>query len=156
MNMIHEKGFKGERDRAKCAENYAGLCAYFHVKRLPDSEIARLSNQQFYKLCEDIFNSQSMRAKRLYAEKAYGKYAPQYRRHPLAFKWFYFDLMRLKGGFLTALTSPFRYVRFRWNMAHPKAEKTDVQKVAKAMSEATPDEVDEIMKANAKKPEAKE
>lgn len=115
--MIHDKGFKAQRDRAKCAENYASLCRFFKVKRLPDKELALLSVQQFYQLCEDIFNRQPAKAKRRYADAVYGPTNPEYRIDPLSYRWYWYDLKRYTGirgpaKFWAWIRSPITYRQF--------------------------------------------
>lgn len=126
--QIHEKGFKGKRDRAKCAEDYSAMCSFFHIRKLKESEIAKLSNQHFYNLCQDAFNARTRAEKARYCEHEYGIGNPQYRRKPTAFKWYYIDLMRFTqaSGFRRvwlSISSPFRYPRFLKRIAKSKADR---------------------------------
>jgi hypothetical protein len=126
--FIHEKGFKGEQDRKKCSRDYRQLCKYFHVKPLSDLALTTLSTLKFYQMCEDIFNRQSHKAQRAFCEKMYGLYNVKYRRKPLAFKWFYLDLLRLspmRGAhrLALALSSPIRYVKVLRRIEKERLEK---------------------------------
>jgi hypothetical protein len=70
MNAIrlHEDGPKGARDREHCVHKYDELCRFFHVRRIKDSDLAKLRNQQIYKLTEDLYNRQPPRKKIRYAK----------------------------------------------------------------------------------------
>jgi hypothetical protein len=126
---IHETGAKGERDRDTCSMDYERLCSYFHVRRMRDAEIAKLTNAQFYAACEDIFKRQSPKRQRKYAEAIYGADHVEYRLRPWAFKWYYTDLMRFGGGswIVRTILSPLTYVRFlaRRKARLAKAEATN-------------------------------
>ncbi len=108
--MIHEKGAKAQRDRGKLMQKYAELCRFFKIKPLPDIDLARLSNEQFYRLCEDTYERQPRASKIAYTEEL--GLTP--RRKPRAFKWFYRDLITIyratgiRKAWLT-IQAPFRY-----------------------------------------------
>lgn len=129
--FIHEVGAKGERDRDICSLDYERLCRYFRVKRMSDAELAKLTNAQFYLVCDDIFKRQSPKRQRKYAEKIYGRDHVEYRIHPLAFHWYYNDMMRFGGGptVLRFLSSPFRYIRFL-NRKYKQAQAARIEEEA--------------------------
>jgi hypothetical protein len=85
---------KGKLDRARCAQDYTHLCAFFHVKRVSDAEIAKLTLMQFYAMVDDIFARQPFEAQRRYAEHTRGIGNPKFRRNPLAFKWYLVDFLK--------------------------------------------------------------
>ena len=114
---LHDKGFKGQRDRAKCAQKYAEICKYFHVRPLADKDLAILSVERFYRLSEDIFNRQSIKAKRKFADAVYGPSNPEYRINPDSFRWYWYDLKAYTGVRGTAklwawIRSPITYRQF--------------------------------------------
>lgn len=128
--MIHDNGKKALRDRAKIVAKYDELCRVFHLRKLPPEKLARLSNEQFYRLCEDSYNAQPMRAKRRYAETI----GATERRNPLAFRWFVSDLIMCYHAtgllaILLVLSSPFRYPGFlKRKRARIAAEKAEAEK----------------------------
>ncbi len=108
--MIHEKGEKALRDRRRLAQKYDEMCRFFKLKPIKPGELARLSNEQFYRLCEDTYERQPRACKLDYAEEL----GLMPRRQPRAFKWFIRDLIKVyratgvRKAWLT-LTAPFRY-----------------------------------------------
>lgn len=107
---IHNNGAKAQRDRERLARKYAELCAFFKIKSLGPVELAKLSNDQFYRLCEDTYGAQPTRRKHDYCQSL----GLEPRRKPRAFKWFLHDLIKVyratgaRKAWLT-LTAPFRY-----------------------------------------------
>jgi hypothetical protein len=128
--FIHEIGEKAAMDRAACSTQYEQLCSFFHVKRRSDAEVAQLSNLQFYRMNQDIFKRQSHKGQMRYAQEMYGNTHREYRMRPLAFRWFYIDLMNFGGGSSIGrtLTAPFRYVRFRIRTAQNKKRRIAAEK----------------------------
>lgn len=146
--MIHENGEKAQRDRRKLAQKYDELCRFFKLKPLPSYELARLSNEQFYRLCEDTYERQPRARKQDYAEEL----GLMPRRKPRAFKWFLRDLLTvyratgLRKAWLT-LTAPFRYPAYLRRMDKRAAYEATARKLYPGMS--TTDAVAALEKANA-------
>lgn len=130
--IIHEKGWKAERDRKAALTQYDALTKYFKIKRLTDVEIAELSNKKLYKICEDMYNRQSRRSQIKYAE-----HIGSYREKPKAFKWFFRDYMKLKAPgnifsiLFIAVQLPFRYPGFvkRFDAATKKKQEETEKKI---------------------------
>lgn len=94
---VHNKGWKGDRDRADILGHYARITKFFKVKRLTDLELSRLGNQALYNLGNDIFNQQSLKDRRRYMERYCGIGYPKYRINPGRFKWAYIDARKAHG-----------------------------------------------------------
>ena len=138
---IHDNGAKARRDRGALAHKYAELCQFFKVKPLAADAIARLSNEQFYRLCEDLYERQP-RARKIAYTEALGL-TP--RRKPRAFKWYLHDLLRahLATGWRKAwlvVSAPFTYPAYLRRLDRHSAE---IRAHAAAKSNRTePDHVD--------------
>lgn len=58
--MIHEKGFKGDRDRTMLLSSYNEMVRVFRVprkKQLTAYELSRLTNHQLYHAANDLYVS---------------------------------------------------------------------------------------------------
>jgi len=86
--IIQEKGFKGKRERETLVKTYRELNDVFRTKPIGDAEIAKLTNKQFYQLCEDLYNKQPARLKNRYAAHRGWR-----RQRPLSFEWYHHDLI---------------------------------------------------------------
>ena len=87
---LHEKGAKGERDRLQVVKKYDEFCSFFHHKRMPDSELAKMTNNQVYRLIEDLYNRQPGRKKIKYAQ-----YLGLNRENDTSFKWWWLDIIHV-------------------------------------------------------------
>lgn len=110
--ILHDKGPKAERDRRALGVRYQQLTKFFRLKPLRPTELAKLNNTQFYRLCEDLYNAQPNKRK-----EAFTEWLGMTRRNPLAFRWFLNDSLRIyqaKGWrwWVVVLSSPFRYPGF--------------------------------------------
>lgn len=140
--MIHEKGAKAQRDRGKLMQKYAELCRFFKIKPLPAVDLARLSNEQFYRLCEDTYERQPRVRKIAYTEEL--GLTP--RRQPRAFKWFLRDLITiyratgLRKAWLT-IQAPFRYPAYLRRLDR----QAEAEKLAAKSNKAEPDKADNVI-----------
>jgi hypothetical protein len=133
--VLHDKGAKAQRDRAKCMAKYIQLCNFMHVKKQTPTQLSKLSVMEFYRLCEDIYNAQTIKKKIAYSEEI----GACERSRPLRYHWFFKDLMAIyayspckqTGAFLTA---PFRYPGF---VRRKKAHMDKVKAAAKEQAEKT-------------------
>lgn len=127
---LHDKGYKGQRDRAQVVTKYDELCRVMHVKPLKPDALAKLSNQDLYRLCEDTYNAQSEKAKIRYS-RLLGAIPDQ---HPWSFFGFIDKLVFVKKArgleaFILRLESPVRYIGFVIRRTQRlKAEKEQSQK----------------------------
>lgn len=139
MALIHEKGWKGARDREKLISRYALITKFFKVKPVSDLELSRLGNAALFKLSEDVFNRQPISERRRFAERYYAIGNPQYRRNPRRFKWAYIDARKAHGrikAFFVAISIK-RYNRNVAKAAESKAaENTGVIKFPEAEAKA--------------------
>jgi hypothetical protein len=137
QTVIHEVGWKGERDRAQAIQSYERMSKFFHEREVRPRDMAEMTNLEVYRLAEDLFNRQSRKAKDAYAEEI----GAIPRREPLAFKWFLHDLRRYKGAtsgmkrLLMTLQSPFRYPGF---LRRAKADQEKAKAEAKRPVNAVP------------------
>lgn len=134
--QIHDQGDKARRDRAKIMAKYDELTKFAGLNRLKPTELAKLSNTEFYRLCEDAYNALPRRVKVAYAESIGA--AP--RRNPAAFKWFYRDLIALKQAegwrwLWYTLAAPFKYRGF---LARKKARLGEAAKSNKTGPDIIP------------------
>lgn len=138
---IHNTGAKAQRGREILARKYAELCAFFKIKPLKPGEIAKLQNEQFYRLCEGTYGAQPTSRKHDYCE--YLGIEP--RRKPRAFKWFLHDLIKVyratgaRKAWLT-LTAPFRYPAYLRRLDKLAEE----ARVASKSNHSEPDPVDTV------------
>lgn len=138
---IHNNGAKAQRDREILARKYAELCAFFKIKPLRPGELATLSNEQFYRLCEDAYGAQPTSRKHDYCEHL----GVEPRRKPRAFEWFLHDLVKVyratgaRKAWLT-LTAPFRYPAYLRRLDKRDAEMRSESK----SNRAEPDCADSI------------
>lgn len=65
--MLHEKGFKGERDRARLIHSYTQMVKEFRVKdRITPDNMAKMTNAHIFQACRDLYNGTTIKkAKRL-------------------------------------------------------------------------------------------
>lgn len=135
--MIHEKGEKALRDRRKLAQKYDELCRFFKLKPLESDKLARLSNEQFYRLCEDTYERQPRARKMDYAEEL----GLMPRRKPAAFKWYLRDLLTVyratgwRKAWLT-IQAPFRYPAYLRRMD----KQAEAEERAAKSNKAEPDQ----------------
>lgn len=87
---LHEKGAKGERDRQHVVQKYDEFCRFFKVKKMPDSELAKMTNNQVYRAIEDLYNRQPLRKK-----NAYAMYLGKFRENDTSFKWWWLDIIHV-------------------------------------------------------------
>lgn len=67
MNTVHDKGWKGDRDRVALIVSYTKMCKVFRTprnKRLDTEQIARMTNAQLYQASKDLYNGASIRKAR--------------------------------------------------------------------------------------------
>lgn len=66
---LHNKGFKGERDRAVLLTSYKAMCKEFRVpkaKQLTPFELTCMTNAQLYTAAKDLYNNTTVKnAKKL-------------------------------------------------------------------------------------------
>jgi len=137
---LHEKGVKAGRDRQHVLIEYDKLVKFFKLKALPAKELAGMTANQLYQLCEDTWNRQPTRRKLDYQEAA--GLSP--RRKPMAFKWFVLDILNIKQPkdlaekLILYVQMPFRYPGFvRRKKARMAAEKAALtNQVQEAMAKA--------------------
>lgn len=126
--MVHDKGPKAERDRRKLVAKYDELVKFFRVKPMDAATMAKLTNSQFYRACEDLYNRQPEKAKLRFTDSMGAT-----RSNPLAFKWFAKDIFAIyqPKGIWKAwlwLTLPFRYPGFlKRSKARAKSKGLDVR-----------------------------
>jgi len=77
---VHDKGAKGERDRAVILHSYYAMCREFRVprdERLTAREVASMTTSQLYQASKDLYNNSSLRdAQRLARKLGVDKTAP--------------------------------------------------------------------------------
>lgn len=66
--IIHEKGPKAERDRAAGLRRYHQLCEFTRTKPITGERLAKLNNQQLYRLGDDLYNSLSAKRRRKFTD----------------------------------------------------------------------------------------
>jgi len=62
--MLHEKGYKAERDRAILIKSYETMCDEFRLpaaKRLTRADMAKMSNQALYRASKDVYSQASVK-----------------------------------------------------------------------------------------------
>lgn len=128
---LHEKGAKADRDRAHVLTEYDKLVKFFRLKPVSPPELAAMSANQLYKLCEDTWNRQPTRRKLDYQEAA--GLSP--RRNPLAYRWFVRDTLNIRqpASFAERLVIyvqlPFLYPGFlKRKRARMAAERAEAEK----------------------------
>jgi hypothetical protein len=89
-NQLHEKGFKGVRDREQVIRKYDELVTTLHLPRVKDEVLARMSNNELYRLCEDTYNRLPGK-KKIYYAQALGKL----RENDTSFHWWWKDMVRI-------------------------------------------------------------
>lgn len=89
-NQLHEKGFKGARDREQVTRKYDELVTTLHLPRVKDEVLAKLSNNELYRLCEDTYNRLPDKKKVYYAQSL-GKL----RENDTSFHWWWKDMVRI-------------------------------------------------------------
>lgn len=112
MSIIHDKGPKAERDRRKLIGNYDELVLFFRAKPMDAASMAKLTNSQLYRACEDLYNRQPEKAKVRYSDHLGITVS-----NPLSFRFFARQcqaVYRPKGLWKAWLwlTLPFRYPGF--------------------------------------------
>lgn len=134
QTIIHEVGWKGERDRAQAIQSYERMSKFFHERKVSPKDMAEMTNLEVYHLAEDLYNRQSRKMKDAYAEEI----GAIPRRKPLAFKWFLSDLLRYEGAtegikrFLMTLESPFRYPGYLRRVKEGQAKAAQEKEKAEA------------------------
>lgn len=61
---VHDKGIKGDRDRAVLIRSYKAMCKDFKIpaKRcLNDVDLARLSNKMIYRISADLYSQATVK-----------------------------------------------------------------------------------------------
>ena len=145
---LHEKGPKGIRDREQCVQKYDEFCTFFHVRRIKDVELAKLSNTEIYKLTEDLYNRQPSRKKIRYAQ-----YLGIGRENDTSFYWWWRDCVQIYrpnvlGYIVLAIRAPWLYPDFvRRKKASIAKRKEEAEKAKAAFPDATKDEALKLYRA---------
>lgn len=110
---LHEKGYKGERDREHVVQKYFEFFRFFRVKPIKDSDLAVMGNQQIYHMTEDLYNRQPSRKRIAYAQSL-----GLMRENDLSFKWFWRDTVAIYrpniiGKIVLVVRSPWLYADYR-------------------------------------------
>lgn len=142
---LHENGPKGIRDRGHCVQKYDEFCTFFHVRRIKDAELAKLSNDQIYKLTEDLYNRQPDKKKLRYAQ-----YLGIGRENDTSFYWWWRDCIQIYkpnmlGKIVLAVKAPWLYrdyvQRKKASIAKRKAEAEEAKKTMQDAAGASKIEV---------------
>ena len=134
---LHEKGQKGIRDREQTVQKYDEFCTFFHVRRIKDIELAKLSNIEIYKLTEDLYNRQPARKKNRYAQ-----YLGIGRENDTSFYWWWRDCVQIYrpnalGYIVLAVKAPWLYPDFvRRKKASIAKRRAEAEEAKKAMQDA--------------------
>lgn len=125
VKIRNGNGEGAREDRAHIGQKYIELCKFMHVKPVAAEQVAKLTNSEFYRLCDDTYNRQPLRKQRAYTEWL----VPQQRRNPRSFKWFRVDLLRSYSAapwyrrVWLYLTARFRYPKYLKRVHEAEAKK---------------------------------
>lgn len=134
---LHEKGPKGIRDREHCVQKYDEFCAFFRVRRIRDAELVKLSNNEIYKLTEDLYNRQPSRKKLRYAQ-----FLGIGRENNTSFRWWWRDCIQIYkpnvlGYIVLAAKAPWLYPDYvRRKKASIAKKKAEAEEAKKTMQDA--------------------
>ena len=70
--MLHENGFKAQRDRAMLLFSYRDMAKEFRIPRkdrLSTEQIAKMTNKQLNRACRDLYNGVTVKQARKYGIK---------------------------------------------------------------------------------------